>query len=150
MSRDIFIEPPLTAASSGSASTAAEPYAGGTAVAGATTPVAPTRSALVEELRQRAGGHDAPPSGWFTKLIAYYLRRYKDRDEARRRAHVKPGQSVSDAARRRIFRASGKSATSGAAAGPLSTAATLITAETEGLAGLVAIPIAALGIGGEM
>ncbi len=136
----IATPPGVSAESSGIAS--ATPSAAGT------SPV--THRELVEELGQRAGVHDAPPSGWFTKLIVYYLRRYKDRDEARRPARVKPGQSVSDAARRRILRASVKSAISGAAAGTLSTAATLITAETEGLAGLIAIPIAALGIGGEM
>ena len=120
------------------------------AAATSATNGAPAPSVLVEELRQRAGVREAPPAGWFTKLVAFYLRRYKDRDEAKRRTRVKPGQTVSDAARSRIRRASVKSAISGAAAGTLSTAATLITAETEGLAGLVAIPVAALGIGGEM
>jgi len=108
------------------------------------------RAALVEELGQRAGVKEAAPSGWFTKLIGFYLRRYQSRDAGRVRRGVKPGQSVSDAARSRIRRASVKSAISGAAAGTMSTAATLITAQTEGLGGLVAIPIAALGIGGEM
>jgi hypothetical protein len=121
--------------------------AGSLASDGATVP---SRTRLAEELGQRAGVSQAPPSGWFTKLIAHYLRRYKERDAARGRAQPKPGQSVSDAARSRIRRASVKSAVSGSLAGALSTAATMITAQTEGLAGLVAIPVAALGIGGEM
>jgi uncharacterized tellurite resistance protein B-like protein len=104
----------------------------------------------VEELGQRVGTKEAPPSGWFTKLIGFYLRRYQSQDAGRVRRQVKPGQSVSDAAMSRIRRASIKSAISGAAAGTMSTAATLITAQTEGIGGLVAIPIAALGIGGEM
>jgi len=143
MSRDILIE----SRSADGVSSALPPQTFDGTIA---APPAATRSALVEELGQRVGTHDAPPSGWFTKLIGYYLRRYKDRDVARGRTQPKPGQTVSDAARKRILRASVKSALSGAAAGTLSTAATLITAQTEGIAGLVAIPIAALGIGGEM
>jgi hypothetical protein len=137
MSRDILIEPGSPVAAGGLA----------TETANGTSPA--RRDAILEELGQRAGVHEAPPSSWFTKLVAYYLRRYKSRD-LERRARTRPGQSVSEAARARIRRASIKSAVSGAAAGSLSTAATLITAETEGLAGLVAIPVAALGIGGEM
>jgi hypothetical protein len=108
------------------------------------------RAALVEELGQRAGVKEAKPAGWFTKLIGYYLRRYKSKDADRVKRGTKPGQTVSEAAVSRIRRASVKSAISGAAAGTVSTAATLITAQTEGVGGLVAIPIAALGIGGEM
>jgi hypothetical protein len=110
----------------------------------------PTRGDLARELGQRAGVHDAARAGWFMKLIGFYLRRHKGRGVSRTRGMTKPGQTVSDAARSRIRRASIKSAISGAAAGSMSTAATLITAQTEGLGGLIAIPIAALGIGGEM
>jgi len=137
MSRDIFIEStsasPITAPSTGNG-----------------VPATAARAALVEELGQRVGVREPRPSGWFTKLIGYYLRRYQAKEGGHRRGHVKEGESVSDAAKSRITRASVKSALSGAAAGSLSTAATLITAQTEGVAGLVAIPIAALGIGGEM
>lgn len=149
MSRDIFIEARL--ANSPSPAAVGDPASDRAAFAAAGDFGEPvTRGALALELEQRAGVREAPPSGWFTKLIGYYLRRYKERDEARLRTQARPGQSVSDAARARILRASVKSAVSGAAAGTLSTAATLITAQTEGLAGLVAIPVAALGIGGEM
>ena len=151
MSRDILID---TAAVSPTSSVVSGVVSGATAVAtagpSANSVGPPTRAALAEELGQRAGGQKAPPAGWFSKLIAYYLRRYQHKDATSARSRVKDGQSISDAARSRIRRASVKSAISGAAAGTLSTAATLITAQTEGLAGLVAIPIAALGIGGEM
>lgn len=43
-----------------------------------------------------------------------------------------------------------KSAITGATAGAISTGATVLTAETEGIAGLVAVPFAAISIGGEM
>jgi hypothetical protein len=108
------------------------------------------RTALVEELGQRVGVHETVAAGWFTRLIGYYLRRYQQREAGRARGLVKPGQTVSDAARSIILRASVKSAVSGAAAGTASTAATLVTAQTEGVGGLIAIPIAALGIGAEM
>jgi uncharacterized tellurite resistance protein B-like protein len=49
-----------------------------------------------------------------------------------------------------ILRASIKSAATGAAAGAISTAATLFTAETEGFGALVAVPAAGLSIGGEL
>lgn len=111
---------------------------------------ASTHTALVEEIGQRVGVHETVASGWFTRLIGYYLRRYQEKEAGRARGHVKPGQTVSAAARSIIRRASLKSALSGAAAGMASTAATIITAETEGLGGLIAIPIAALGIGAEM
>ena len=143
MSRDILIE-------SAAAPVVSTPAQAGTPGAAVTAGTPARRSALAEEVGARAGVKDARPSGWFTKLIGYYLRRYKDKDAVRGRAHPKPGQSVTEAARSRIFRASVKSAVSGSLAGSLTTAATLITAETEGLAGLVAIPVAALGIGGEM
>ncbi len=109
------------------------------------------RSALERDVAERLGARHEAPSGWFTRLIAFYLRRYEARERAgRTRARVVDGESASDAARSVIFRASAKSAVSGAAAGSLSTAAALITAQTEGLMGLVAVPVAALGIGGEM
>jgi len=107
-------------------------------------------SALAEAVEARVGARAPRPAAWFTKVVAFYLRRFKERDEARTRAVAGDGQSISEAARRRILRASVKSAVSGAAAGTLSTAATLITAQTEGLAGLVAVPVAAVGIGAEM
>jgi hypothetical protein len=151
MSRDILIEHSSLSTDAVASNGAAAGSSGAVTQSAAGTPSAPGgRAALVEELGQRAGAKGAPPSGWFTKLIGFYLRRYKARDAGRVRGQVKPGQSVSDAARSRIRRASVKSAISGAAAGTMSTAATLITAQTEGLGGLVAIPIAALGIGGEM
>jgi hypothetical protein len=105
---------------------------------------------MVEEIGQRVGVRETVAEGWFTRLIGYYLRRYQQREAGRARGRVKPGQTVSDAARSIIRRASLKSALSGAAAGTASTAATIITAETEGFGGLIAIPVAAIGIGAEM
>ena len=93
---------------------------------------------LVQELEGRKR-----VSGWFTRLVGFYLRRY----EAKRAA---TGENISDEARSMILRACIKSAMSGAASGAVSTAATLFTAETEGFGAFVAIPVAGLSIGGEM
>jgi uncharacterized tellurite resistance protein B-like protein len=87
--------------------------------------------------------------GWFTRLVGFYLRRY----EARRAAAGPVAASTanaSEAAQSMIFRACLKSAVTGAAAGAVSTAATLFTAETEGIGALVAVPVAGVSIGGEM
>jgi uncharacterized tellurite resistance protein B-like protein len=87
--------------------------------------------------------------GWFTRLVGFYLRKY---EEKRKKTGplVVDKERVSDVARSKIFRASVKSAVTGAASGAISTAATLFTAETEGVGALVAVPIAGLCIGGEM
>jgi uncharacterized tellurite resistance protein B-like protein len=103
------------------------------------------RRPLVEEL----GVHRNRSEGWFTRLVGFYLRRH----EARRAASgplVRNDERISDEARSMILRAAIKSAASGAAAGAISTAATLFTAETEGFGALVAVPAAGLSIGGEM
>jgi uncharacterized tellurite resistance protein B-like protein len=96
-------------------------------------------------------GHDVRhgrPGGWFTKLVTHYVKRNAARLKAKPRAAETA--SASDRAKSAIRWACVKSAVSGAAAGCVSTGATLFTAQTEGLGGLVAGPIAALAIGGEM
>jgi uncharacterized tellurite resistance protein B-like protein len=102
-------------------------------------------STLVEPL----GLHEARSRGWFTRLVEFYLRRYEAKRDKTRPEKIAQEQ-ISDVARAAILSACVKSAASGAAAGTISTAATLFTAETEGIGGLVAVPIAGLTIGGEM
>src|SRR5580658_4032338 len=102
-------------------------------------------STLVEPL----GLHEARSRGWFTRLVEFYLRRYEAKRDKTRPEKIAQEQ-ISDVARAAILTACVKSAASGAAAGTISTAATLFTAETEGIGGLVAVPIAGLTIGGEM
>jgi uncharacterized tellurite resistance protein B-like protein len=87
--------------------------------------------------------------GWFTRLVGFYLRRYEAK-RAKSGPLVVDKESISDVAHSKITRACIKSAVTGAASGVISTAATLFTAETEGVGGLVALPIAGLSIGGEM
>jgi len=99
---------------------------------------------LVRELEGR-GRRD----GWFTRVVGFYLRRYEAKRAAAGPASV-TRENPSEAARSMILRACIKSAVSGAAAGAVSTAATLFTAETEGFGALVAVPVAGLSIGGEM
>jgi uncharacterized tellurite resistance protein B-like protein len=100
-------------------------------------------------LVERLGFREARSRGWFTRLVEFYLRRYEaNRDKSR--PEKIDQDDISDVARAAIVTACVKSAASGAAAGTISTAAALFTAETEGIGGLVAVPVAGLTIGGEM
>ncbi len=108
-----------------------------------------TNGVSIEEISHGVGIREVRSRGWFTKVVGFYLRRYQQK-----RVHAKPravsGKSAIDAAHGAILKACIKSAVTGASAGAVSTAATLFTAETEGLGGLVAVPVAAAAIGGEM
>lgn len=92
---------------------------------------------------------------WFSRVVGVYMKRRQRKVAMRKvaekaspsRAAAKPAPVRAD---RAIRWACVKSALTGATAGAISTGATMITAETEGLAGLVAVPFAALSIGGEM
>ena len=88
------------------------------------------------------------PGGWYTKLVAHYVRR----NVAKRAARGAVVQTETPHARAAsaIRWACAKSAASGAVCGMISTAATIFTAETEGIGGIIAGPVAALSIGGEL
>ncbi len=86
--------------------------------------------------------------GWFTRVAAWYLRRRYGK--ARVSTQGRTAQTQTERAQSVIRRACIKSAVTGAGAGILSTGATVLTAETEGLAAIVTIPVAAAAIGGEM
>jgi hypothetical protein len=85
--------------------------------------------------------------GWFTRLVRRHIQRrghhthlkvQSDDHNAHERAHAATRWACI------------KAAATGAAAGALSTGATLITAQSAGAMGLVAVPLASLAIGGEM
>lgn len=86
--------------------------------------------------------------GWYTKLVAHYLKR--NAAKVAERAALAEGETASARAISAIRWACVKSAISGAASGAVSTGATIFTAETEGLGAIVAGPVAALAIGAEM
>jgi hypothetical protein len=92
------------------------------------------------ELERPAG-----PSGWFNRLVAWHLAR-----RATRVAKHAVGETESAQAHSLVRWACFKAAASGAAAGTASTVAAAITAQTEGLASFVAVPLAAAAIGIEM
>ena len=92
--------------------------------------------------------HAPPASGWFAKLLGFYLR-HRDATKLHRESVVVRG-TAPERARKAILRACVESSLTGAGAGMVATGATLVTAGTEGYGGLVAIPVAALAIGGEM
>jgi hypothetical protein len=106
---------------------------------------------------EQAALHDAVdlerppgPSGWFNRLAAWHLQRRSARKSESRTRARQAGVSESDRARALIRRACLKAAASGAAAGSLSTAAAILTAQTEGIASVVTVPFAAAAIGVEM
>jgi hypothetical protein len=111
---------------------------------GAAAGVAPP---ALDELKKEEGRR----GGWYTKLVVRYLKRnVADRAAREARGVVTSTESPHVRARNAIRAASIKSAIAGALCGAVSTAATVFTAETEGLGGIVAGPVAALAIGGEM
>lgn len=100
---------------------------------------------LTDDMRREIDPTDLRSGKWFTKLIPIYLRRHARRPlpavvpaEQRRRAE------------RAILRAAGASAATGAGAAGLTTSASVLTAESGLLAGVLAVPLAALGIGADM
>jgi hypothetical protein len=86
--------------------------------------------------------------GWYPKLVAHYLKRSAARRAAR--GAVVTDETPHARATAAIRWACVKSAVSGAVTGLVSTGATVFTAETEGVGGIVAGPVAALAIGAEM
>lgn len=112
--------------------------------AGSAAEGSPVTGALGEEL----GADSRRGGGWFTRLVLAYLRHYASK---RATAPARPVVGTeSERALKAIRWAAVRSAVTGAAAGATSTSATIITAETQGIGGLVAIPVAVAGICGEM
>ena len=93
---------------------------------------------------------DLPAKTWFTKLVGHYLKKNWTRRQLHRELREKTAISPSDRATRAIRWACAKAAMTGAAAGAVSTAATMVTAQTEGIGGFVAVPLAAAAMAGEM
>jgi hypothetical protein len=87
----------------------------------------------------------AGPSGWFNRLVAWHLKR-----RGARKAWPRSDVAESARARSLIRRACLKAAASGAAAGSVSTLATVLTAQTEGVATVFTVPLAAAAIAVEM
>ena len=85
------------------------------------------------------------PTGWFNRLVAWHLKKRRGRKAMAWTADIE-----TDQAHALIRRACLKAAASGAAAGSVSTMAALLTAQTEGLASVVTVPLAAGAIGLEM
>ncbi|WP_438001031.1 hypothetical protein WMF26_15950 [Sorangium sp. So ce185] len=85
---------------------------------------------------------------WLEELLSRAVRRYNRRP---RPASIAASTGVTERTQARavIRRACVRSALAGGATGALSTGAAAATAETNGLGGLVAIPAAALALGGE-
>jgi hypothetical protein len=106
----------------------------------ATVEIAQSALQDVVELERAPG-----PTGWFNRLVAWHLKKRRGRKAKEWTTEVE-----TDEARALIRRACLKAAASGAAAGSVATMAAVITAQTEGLASIVTVPLAAGAIGLEM
>src|SRR5260221_11948247 len=115
---------------------------------------APVSDMTVEALGEAIGvrEEDRAPRGWFTRLVRRYFQRALEKAKAREAAasSAADARPVTERARSAIRRACVKSAFTGALTGGISTGATVLTAQSEGALGFVAIPAAGLAIGGEM
>lgn len=87
----------------------------------------------------------AGPSGWFNRLLAWHLARRGGRLAS---PHSDAAESVQ--ARSLIRRACLKAAASGAAAGSVATFASVLTAQSDGFAAVLTVPVAATAIAVEM
>ncbi|HEY6458620.1 MAG TPA: hypothetical protein VIY73_00675 [Polyangiaceae bacterium] len=111
------------------------------------TAVAIDQAALVGEIElERAAG----PSGWFNRLVAWHLARRTAGARKHEGAAARASGNESEQAHSLIRWACFKAALSGAAAGSASTVAAAVTAQTEGMASVVTVPLAAAAIGLEM
>ncbi|WP_437275362.1 hypothetical protein WME90_29420 [Sorangium sp. So ce375] len=103
---------------------------------------------LLTEAAREAGVRVHPVDTWLEELLSHAVRRYNQRP---RPASISASTGVTEPtdACAVIRRACVRSALAGGATGALSTGAAVATAQTDGLGGLVAIPAAALALGGE-
>jgi len=95
-------------------------------------------------LRQEA---EAGARSWFTRAVTRYMRSNLER---LRSAPACADQDIPERSRKAIRKAALISAGGGALTGAISTVATVVTAQTEGIGGFVALPLAGAAIGLEM
>jgi len=113
--------------------------------AASTTLPALHTSDLAGNVGVRDGGIHA--RGWFTRAVTRYMGANLER---LRSAPACADQDIPERSRKAILKAALISAGGGALSGAVSTAATVITAQTEGMAGFIAVPLAGAAIGLEM
>ncbi len=90
------------------------------------------------------------PRGWFEYIVRRRLKRAVAKARAKREAGTFTDERPDVQAERAIRRACAKAAVTGALSGAAATAAVVATAETEGAAAVVALPLAAAAVGAEM
>jgi hypothetical protein len=115
-----------------------------TTISGALPGVSPAELAGTVGVREAM---EARPRGWFTRAVTRYMKANLERLKG---APVSADADIPEQARAAISRAALISAGGGALTGAVSTAAALVTAQTEGMAGFIAVPLAGAAIGFEM
>jgi uncharacterized protein (DUF697 family) len=103
---------------------------------------------LARAATERVEPDDLRTGRWFSRALAGVVAHHGAAQSGAPRAT--PASTASDAARAIRRRACAEALVTGAAAAGSTTAATVVSAETEGLGGLVAIPLAAIAVVLEM
>jgi hypothetical protein len=104
------------------------------------------------EIGQEIGLRETSPGarGWLAYVVQRRMKRALAKAQAKRAAGAYAGAFPEERARTVVRWACAKAAITGALSGAVSTGAVVATAETKGLAGIVALPFAAAVIGLEM
>lgn len=93
---------------------------------------------------------ETPRAGWLERLVTRRMRRSLEKARAKRKAGAYADVAPTERARTLVRWACAKAAITGTMSGLASTTAALVTAETEGVALVVALPSAIAAIAGEM
>jgi len=110
-----------------------------------------TTTTTVDEIARVIGVHGtAPARGWLRYLVARRMKRAAAKARSKRETGTFDGATPDTHARRAIRQACIKAALSGTLSGAATTGAVVATAETEGAAGPVALPLAVVAVGAEM
>jgi hypothetical protein len=106
----------------------------------------------VEEIGQVIGVREDMKAahGWLTYVVGRRMKRALEKARAKRAAGAFEAIAPEEHARSIVRWACAKAAATGALSGAVSTGAVVATAETHGLAGIVAVPFAAVVVGLEM
>ena len=105
----------------------------------------------VDEIARVLGVHGtAPARCWLQYLVARRMKRAVAKARSKRETGTFEGAKPDIHARTAIRRACIKAALSGTFSGAATTGAVVATAETDGVAGAVALPLAAVAVGAEM
>lgn len=110
-----------------------------------------TTASTIEETGHVIGVRGSPrPRGWLRYVVRRRLKRAVAKARAKREAGAYADVAPEERARSVVRWACAKAALTGTLSGTVATGAIVATAQTDGLAGIVALPLATVVVGGEM